>query len=277
MICKNCGQEIDNKAAVCVHCGVKTQNFDKAMGNRPFYKKWWFWVIVVLVGLYIIGVSSGKEDSGDPTPTTDNSAVEPSGSVDPSTSPSDAATLPADTNPPTTESPTTEPPTTIPPTTTPPTTSPAETQKPTEAGPTTGEKNALRAANNYLRIMPFSYEGLIGQLEFEGYTKAEATYAANNCGADWKEQALRDAKNYLDITPFSYSGLIEQLEFEEYTTEQATYGADNCGADWFEQAVRSAKNYLDIMPFSRAGLIEQLEFEGFTHEQAVHGVEANGL
>ncbi len=79
--------------------------------------------------------------------------------------------------------------------------------------------------------MAFSYEGLIGQLEYEGYTTEEATYGADNCGADWNEQALLSAQNYLEVSAFSYAGLIEQLEYEKFTTEQATYGADNCGAD----------------------------------------------
>lgn len=153
---------------------------------------------------------------------------------------------------------------------------PEETQAVT-AGATTGEKNALRSANNYLQIMAFSYNGLIEQLEFDGYTNEEATYAANNCGADWNEQALREAQNYLKTMAFSYEGLIDQLEFEKYTNEQATYGADNCGADWNEQAVRKAKSYLDTMPFSRSGLIDQLVFDGFTYEQAEYGVDANDL
>ena len=91
---------------------------------------------------------------------------------------------------------------------------------------TAGMRNALQSAKNYLSVMPFSYSGLIEQLEFEGYSNKEATYAADNCGADWFEQAVRSAKNYLDIMPFSRSGLIEQLEFEGYTYEQAAYGVD---------------------------------------------------
>lgn len=141
---------------------------------------------------------------------------------------------------------------------------------------TTGQKNALSSANDYLSFSAFSYSGLIQQLEFEGFTEEDATYAANNCGADWNEQAVMSAKSYLETSAFSYSGMISQLEFEEYTTEQATYGADNCNADWNEQAAKSAKSYLDMSSFSRDGLIEQLEFEGFTNEQAVYGVEANG-
>ena len=91
---------------------------------------------------------------------------------------------------------------------------------------TSGQRNALEAAHNYLDFMPFSYTGLVEQLEFEGYTNAEATYAADNCGANWYEQAVRAAENYLDFMAFSRSGLIEQLEFEGYTHDQAVYGVD---------------------------------------------------
>ena len=141
---------------------------------------------------------------------------------------------------------------------------------------TAGQSNALKAAKNYLRVMAFSYQGLIQQLEYEGYSHDEAVYGADNCGADWNEQALKSSQNYLSVMPFSYNGLIKQLEYDKYTTEQATYGANNCGANWNEQAVKKAKSYLDIMSFSRDSLIRQLEYDGFTHEQAVYGAEANG-
>lgn len=150
------------------------------------------------------------------------------------------------------------------------------TQPAEDSNATMGEKNALRTAKDYLDFSAFSYDGLIGQLEYEGYTHEEAVYAADNCGADWNEQALKCAKDYLSFSAFSYSGLISQLEFEGFTTDQATYGADNCGADWNEQASKCAAEYLEYSGFSKDGLIEQLEFEGFTHEQAVYGVEANG-
>ena len=74
--------------------------------------------------------------------------------------------------------------------------------------------------------MAFSYSGLIEQLEYEGYSTEEATYAVDNCGADWKEQAAKKAEEYLKSMSFSKSGLIEQLEYEGFTHEQAVYGAD---------------------------------------------------
>lgn len=154
---------------------------------------------------------------------------------------------------------------------------PVQSQPVTSQTPTaTGQYSALQDAKQYISVMPFSYLGLIEQLEYEGYSREDATYGADNCGADWNAQALLSAKKYLNTMPFSYSGLIDQLVYEQYTTEQATYGVDNCGADWNEQAAKSAEKYLSMMSFSRDELIAQLEFEGFTHDQAVYGAQANG-
>ena len=152
----------------------------------------------------------------------------------------------------------------------------AESVPDTAAKETVGQKNALRSAKSYLDFSAFSYNGLIGQLEYENYSHEDAVYAADNCGADWNEQAAKSAKSYLNFSAFSYDGLIKQLEYEGYTHEQAVYGADSCGADWNEQAAKSAESYLSFSFFSRDGLIDQLEYEGFTHDQAVYGAEANG-
>lgn len=151
----------------------------------------------------------------------------------------------------------------------------AETEAPTPAI-SMGQQNALKSAKSYLSHSAFSYNGLIGQLEYEKYSHEEAVYAVDNCGADWNEQALKSAKSYLSHSAFSYKGLVGQLEYEEFTNEQAVYAVDNCGADWNEQAVKSAKSYLSHSSFSREGLIGQLEYEGFTPEQAAYGAAQNG-
>lgn len=91
---------------------------------------------------------------------------------------------------------------------------------------TTGMRNALGSAKDYLRVMAFSRSGLIEQLEYEGYTNSEATYAVDNCGADWQEQAVKCARSYLNTMSFSRSGLIEQLEYEGFTSSQAQYAVD---------------------------------------------------
>lgn len=94
---------------------------------------------------------------------------------------------------------------------------------------TIGQKNALRSANSYLHASSFSYKGLIKQLEYEGYSTSEATYAADHCNADWKEQAVKTAKSYLKSSAFSRSKLIRQLEYEGFTHEQAVYGVEQNG------------------------------------------------
>lgn len=98
-----------------------------------------------------------------------------------------------------------------------------------QAKMTTGQKNALKQAKNYLDIMAFSYSGLIKQLEYEKYTTEDATYAADNCGADWNEQAVKKAKEYLAIMSFSKDGLIKQLEYDGFSHSQAEYGAKQNG------------------------------------------------
>lgn len=107
---------------------------------------------------------------------------------------------------------------------------PAQPTTPTQTGePTMGQKNALAKAKSYLNYTAFSYSGLIKQLEFEKFSTEDATYAVDNCGADWFEQAAKKAKSYLSHSSFSRDGLIEQLEYEGFTHEQAVYGVEQNG------------------------------------------------
>ena len=164
---------------------------------------------------------------------------------------------------------------------------------------TVGQKNAYKKALSYLSYTAFSHDGLIEQLEFEKFSTEDATWAADNCGADWFEQAVAKGENYLSYTSFSHDSLIEQLEYEKFTKEQATYAADilfetgssgnsdNTGTkqDTFsssgetvgqKNALQKAKDYLSFTAFSYTGLIEQLEYEGFTKEEATYGADNCG-
>ena len=85
------------------------------------------------------------------------------------------------------------------------------------------ETNALIAAKDYIKSDHYSYQELIEQLEYDGYTTKQATYAADNCGGDWFSQAERAAKSYLSTDLFSPSELIEQLELDGFTHDQAQY------------------------------------------------------
>lgn len=114
--------------------------------------------------------------------------------------------------------------------------SPSMIENPTAAaedsehpGETAGQENARRSAEDYLDTSAFSRSGLVKQLEFEGYSTADATYGVDAVSPDWNEQAAKSAANYLDTSSFSRSGLIDQLKFEGFTPEQAAYGVSQTG------------------------------------------------
>ncbi len=139
--------------------------------------------------------------------------------------------------------------------------------------PKTQEERAVDRARSYLRSSAFSYEGLIEQLEYSGYSHNQAVYGVDHCGADWYAQALEKAQSYLRSSAFSYEGLIEQLEYSGFTHDQAVYGANHCNADWKEQAVKKANSYLRSFDFSYSELIDQLEYSGFTYQEAKYGAD----
>jgi hypothetical protein len=89
---------------------------------------------------------------------------------------------------------------------------------------TSGQENAREQAENYLDTSAFSRKGLIDQLEYEGYSTADATYAVDAITVDWSEQAALKAEQYLDTSSFSRSGLLDQLLYEGFTRAQASYG-----------------------------------------------------
>jgi hypothetical protein len=96
-------------------------------------------------------------------------------------------------------------------------------------GETPSQENARRAAENYLDVMAFSRSGLIDQLKYEGFSKADAEYAVDVLRVDWKEQAAKKAQEYLDSMPFSRAGLIDQLEYEGFSSAEAEYGVSRTG------------------------------------------------
>lgn len=144
--------------------------------------------------------------------------------------------------------------------------------------PLSGNEKALAQAESYLKSMPFSYNGLLEQLVFHGFSESEAKYAVDHCNADWKFQAVRQAKSYISSQAFSSRGLLEQLEYEGFSKEEAKYGVENCGANWNAEAVEKANSYLKSFPdWGKYKLIDQLEFEGFTSNEAEYGVEHSNL
>lgn len=182
--------------------GVSQEDYDKVVGeNTELQSK------IVTLENQVKALTIGDNSKGD---TVDNETKDEKSSEDTKGNPTSEETV------------TSEPTTSTPPASSKDTTKPTPTQ-------TIGQLNALSKAKSYLDVMPFSYSGLIKQLEYEKYSTSDATYAADNCGANWNEQAAKKAKSYLELMSFSREGLIEQLEYEGYTHEQAVYGTTAAG------------------------------------------------
>lgn len=94
-------------------------------------------------------------------------------------------------------------------------------------------QNALKMAENYIKTLPLSKQGLYEQLTSEHGSKFPedaAQYAIDNLKVDYKEQALKSAKNYMKTIPMSDDELYEQLTSdhgEKFTPEEAQYALDN--------------------------------------------------
>lgn len=99
------------------------------------------------------------------------------------------------------------------------------------AAATENQQKALDKANEYVDTLPLSRKGLIKQLEYDGYTTDVATYAADNCNANWNKEAKEMAEQYMDSTTYTYKDMVQQLETEGFTKEQAKFGAKAVGLE----------------------------------------------
>ena len=66
--CKSCGAEIAANAKTCPQCGAKNK--------KPLYKKWWLYVLAVVILFAAIGSAGGSgNDSGASAPAKNESAA----------------------------------------------------------------------------------------------------------------------------------------------------------------------------------------------------------
>lgn len=98
------------------------------------------------------------------------------------------------------------------------------------------QQNAVRVAEDYLRMGGFSRDGLIEQLSSpygEQFDAADARAAVDSMTVDWNRQAAIAAEQYMAMSGFSCRGLIDQLSSsfgEQFTRAQAEHGARAVGA-----------------------------------------------
>lgn len=115
------------------------------------------------------------------------------------------------------------------PSTTPPAPAPDVTQEVAEPVLPLAQQQAVLKAESYLAYSAFSRTGLIGQLEYEGFTNADAAFGVDYLNVDWNAQAALKAQSYLDFSSFSRQGLIDQLIYEGFTAEEAEFGVAAVG------------------------------------------------
>ncbi len=86
-----------------------------------------------------------------------------------------------------------------------------------------GNEGAVNSAKIYLKSMAASKTKIISFLRKKGFNEEEATYGAENCGADWYYQALRMAMAYLSVQEYTYEQLALQLINEGFTEDEIIY------------------------------------------------------
>lgn len=113
---------------------------------------------------------------------------------------------------------------------------PASPAAPAAPQYTVSQQQAIIAAQGYLSMgSGFSYQGLIDQLSSSagnGFSVADATFAANHVQVDWNQQALESAQGYMKMGGFSCSSLMDQLTSsygEQFTQAQAAYAVQVVG------------------------------------------------
>lgn len=93
--------------------------------------------------------------------------------------------------------------------------------------------NALRKAESYSKTMHMSKQGIYDQLTSEygeQFPADAAQYAIDNMQADWNANALEKAKSYQKIMSMSKNAIYDQLisEYgEQFTEEEAQYAIDH--------------------------------------------------
>ena len=97
------------------------------------------------------------------------------------------------------------------------------------AAATENQQKALDKANEYVNTLALSHDGLVKQLEYDGYSTDVATYAADNCDTNWNKEAKEMAEQYMESTTYTYKAMVQQLQAEGFTKDQAEFGAKAAG------------------------------------------------
>lgn len=278
MKCSQCGSEFEGK--FCPNCGAPAINIPEAQpGNnvqnaqqtvnygqppiqpaqklkKPIYKKWWFWVIIAVVSIGIIGNLGDGDDSTQGGSSSTISTTESGGQT------SDKST----TN---------------------------NKVQVTVADFTTMDKAAIQAWADMNKVTcKFSEDysdtaakgAVVSQSKNAGETINEGDTIKIVISLGKKPSveytnALRKAETYSKTMHMSKQGIYDQLTSEygeKFPADAAQYAIDNMQADWNANALEKAKTYQKTMSMSKSAIYDQLisEYgEKFTKEQAQYAID----
>ena len=88
------------------------------------------------------------------------------------------------------------------------------------------QETALAAARYRIGSGGLSKRALIQHMTAGGSSRADATFAANNVGADWKKEAVEQARDRLDALAYPKRSLREHLEADGFTRAQAKHAVN---------------------------------------------------
>ena len=267
MKCNQCGTQFEGK--FCPNCGAPAQAETPAVeqapvmpvasekAKKPIYKKWWFWVIIAVVAIGIIGSINGGNESS--TNTDNGSSVVQSGD---------------ETNNDTTDNKT-------------------DSNKITVIDFSAMNKADIEnwAATNKVTVK-FSEDysdtvasgSVISQNKKANETVKEGAtikvvISKGKMPSIEYQNALKQAETYSEMMHMSKKAIFDQLTSEyggQFEDDAAQYAIDNLDADYKKNALESAKTYQSMMSMSKSAIYDQLvsEYGGqFTAEEAQYAID----
>lgn len=181
--CKHCGAEIAAKAKSCPHCGGKNK--------KPIFKKWWFWLIMLI--LFAAMIPAGK-DADNKTPASATASQDTSDTTNNTT----------DTKG-----------------------SPAKEKIPSAYK---SALNKAKTYSDTMHMSKAALYDQLTSEYGEKFSQEAAQYAIDNLVADWNVNALEKAKTYQKSMNMSPSAIHDQLTSaygEKFTEEEADYAIEN--------------------------------------------------
>lgn len=259
MYCKNCGNEMNENAAVCLNCSTPSandlENKQGVKNKKPIYKKWWFWLIIVIVVISSILNSGGNNDKTNGDSSSVNEIVSTTEKDSASKADSSASVTVVDFS----------------------------TMSKQDIQDWADENGVVcKFSDDYSDTIAEGY--VIKQSKNEGDSVKEGDTISIVISRGKKPSvefvnALKKAEVYSKTMHMSKQGIYDQLTSsygENFPADAAQYAIDNVEADWNENALATAKTYQKDMHMSKQSVYDQLVSdygEKFTEEEAQYAID----